>query len=540
MKNSKWFIGLLVLILIVSVGCSQKAANPDTEGQGSKEDAPKVEGEKTEGKKVDGGIFILAIASDPNVLNPLYAGDRVTMTINNSIFAPLYEVTENGIEYALAEEITPSEDFLTYTLKLKKDLKWHDGEALDADDIVFTIDAITNPDQNANARGSFVIDEKAVEAKKIDELTVEIKLPNVSVPFMASLGGLRPIPEHIFNGEAKLAESTKNLEPIGSGPFKFKEMKSGEKVELVRFDEYYDGKANLDSVVFRVIGDPNSANTALLNGEISAKYVTTADIDKFKDNKDFNLVTYKEGMLNNMVFRLNNEKLQNVNVRKAIALGINKDEIVKGVYKSEEYAVAADSVFVPNTLYYTDDVEKYDFNLEAAKELLKEEGLESLDLRLAYINSSKEHEAFGLIMQQQLKEAGINLELIPLERGAFYDKLLDPANEDFDLAFNGYVMGIEPNGYKALFTEGSMNNFMGYVNKDLDTIWEQGVTQTDETKREELYKTIQKQLIDDMVVYPIVYPNSIIAVGQKIGGIEEAKLVPIFMFKDLSKLYMVE
>lgn len=536
-KSKKWLILLLALMLLAVTACGSKTTDTPMPA-----DTPKDTGtnEPNALTKVDGGIFILGIGSDPNVMNPLYAGDRVTMTINNALFSPLYVTDSEGTTFYLAESITPSEDFLKYTLKLKEGLKWHDGEDLNADDIVFTMNSTTDENQKANSRGSFVIAGKPVEAKKIDELTVEFTLPEISVPFMGSLGGLRPIPQHIFEGEADLAKSTKNLEPIGSGPFKFKEFKSGEKVELVRFDEYFDGVANLDSIVYRVIADPNTANTALMNGELSARYITVSDVEKFDSNEDFNVVTYKEGMLNNMVFRLTNKDLQNNDVRKAIAYGINKAELISGVYLSEEYAEKAHSIFVPTTSFYTDDVEKYDYDVDKAKELLKDAGAENLKLRLAYINSSKENEGFGLIMQQQLKEIGVEIELIAMERGAFYDKLLDASNPDFDLAFNGFVMGMEPNGYKPLFLEGNMNNFMGYVNKNLDATWESGVVETDESKRSEIYQSIQKQLIDDMVVYPIAYPMSIVAVNNKIGGVEEAIPSPIFMFRDLSKLYIME
>lgn len=537
MKSKKWLILLLALMLLSVTACGSKTTDTPMPA-----DTPKDTGtnEPDALTKVDGGIFILGIGSDPNVMNPLYAGDRVTMTINNALFSPLYVTDSEGTTFYLAESITPSEDFLKYTLKLKEGLKWHDGEDLNADDIVFTMNSTTDENQKANSRGSFVIAGKPVEAKKIDELTVEFTLPEISVPFMGSLGGLRPIPQHIFEGEADLAKSTKNLEPIGSGPFKFKEFKSGEKVELVRFNEYFDGVANLDSIVYRVIADPNTANTALMNGELSARYITVSDVEKFDSNEDFNVVTYKEGMLNNMVFRLTNKDLQNNDVRKAIAYGINKAELISGVYLSEEYAEKAHSIFVPTTSFYTDDVEKYDYDVDKAKELLKDAGVENLKLRLAYINSSKENEGFGLIMQQQLKEIGVEIELIAMERGAFYDKLLDASNPDFDLAFNGFVMGMEPNGYKPLFLEGNMNNFMGYVNKNLDATWESGVVETDESKRSEIYQSIQKQLIDDMVVYPIAYPMSIVAVNNKIGGVEEAIPSPIFMFRDLSKLYIME
>lgn len=536
MNKKKWLILMLIFVMAISSACSNQTPGDNDNKDPGKEE---IGGNTQTGEKKDGGLFVLGIGSDPNVINPLFAGDRVTLTIVNALYSPLYTIDSDGTEFFLAESVENSDDFLTYTLKLKENLKWHDGEDLNADDIIFTLNSTTDEKQNANSIGSFVINGKAVEAKKLDDLTVEFTLPEVSVPFMEDLGGMRPIAEHIFKDESDLAKSTENSKPIGSGPFKFEDFKSGEKLELSRFDDYFDGKANLESVVFRVISDPNAANTAFQNGEISAKYITTDDINKFTDDENTNIETFNEGMLNNMVFRLSNDTLKNEDVRKAIAYGINKKEIIEGVY-GREYAEEANSVFVPTTKYHTDEVEKYEYDPEKAKELLKSAGAEDLSLRLAYINSSKENEGFALIMQQQMESIGVKLELIPMERGAFYDKFLDASTTDFDLAFNGYVMGLEPNGYKPLFLKGNSNNFMGYENPELDKKWEEGVVETDEAKRKEIYEEIQKEIIDDMVVYPIAYPKSIVAVNKKYGGIDEAKLVPIYMFRDLSKLYITE
>ncbi|HLR36225.1 MAG TPA: ABC transporter substrate-binding protein [Tissierellales bacterium] len=536
MRSKKGLVLIIALIILMSTACSKNVSETQPPADTSKD----TEDESSEPTKEDGGIFIFGINSDPNVMNPLYAGDRVTMTINNALFSPLYVTDAEETRYYLAESIEHSEDYLTYTLKLKEGLKWHDGEPLTADDIVFTVDSILDENQNSHLISSFLVDGKPVKVNKVDDLTVEFVLPQISVPFTSKLGSLRPIPKHIFEGEKDLAKSDKNLEPIGSGPFKFKEFKNGEKVELERFDNYFDGKPHLEGVVFRVITDTNSANTALLNGELSARYITTDDISGFSDNEKFNIEVFDEGMLNNMVFKLNNEALQNKDVRKAIAYAIDKDEIIAGVYESDEYAEKAYSIFVPTTEYHTHDVEKYEHNLEKAKELMKNAGYDNLNLKLAYTNSSEEQESYGLIMQQQLKEIGVELELVSMERGAFLEKFTDASNSDFDLAFNGYVMGLEPSGYSPLFVAENQNNFMGYVNKELDEMWDKGVIETDESKRSEIYEEIQMEIMDDMVVYPIVYPKSIVAIDSRFGGIEEAKLVPVSMFEDLSKLYLVK
>lgn len=540
MKKRSMLVFLLALIMIVSTACGNETVDKKTPDN-SQEKTEVPENPSEELVKADGGIFIYALTTDPKVMNPLYAVDGDTITVTNTIYSPLFvqDAEAGETRHYLAESVTPSEDYLTYTLKLKEGLKWHDGEAINADDLVFTINSILDPNQKTHLIGSFLINGEPVEINKVDDLTVEFKLPQVSASFMTSLERLRPIPEHVFEGEADLATSTKNFEPIGSGPFKFKEFNSGEKVELERFEDYFDGRPNLDGIVYRVIPDTNSANTALLNGELSARSISADDLDKYSGNDDFNIEVFFRGRLNNMVYKLNNEALQNKDVRQAIAYAINKDEIITGVYQSDEFASKAYSVFSPTTQYYTDDLERYEHNVEKAKELLKKAGYENLKLRLAFTNSSKQLEATGLIMQQQLKEVGIELELIPMERGTFVTQFVDASSTNFDLAFNGYAVGFEPSGYSPLFLSGEPNNFMGYVNHELDDLWSQGIVETDPEKRSEIYETIQKTLIDDMVLYPIEHPKAILVIDSKFGGIEETRLAPV-MFEDLSKLYMYE
>ena len=158
------------------------------------------------------------------------------MTVMNALYNPLYVVDEKGEKtFYLADSVEPSEDFLTYTVKLKSGLKWHDGESLTADDLVFTMESILDESQASISRGKFVIEDKAVEVKKIDETTVEFKLPAISTSFESMLGDIRVIPKHIYEGEKDLAKSEKNNSPIGNGAYKFKEYKTGELLTLERF-----------------------------------------------------------------------------------------------------------------------------------------------------------------------------------------------------------------------------------------------------------------------------------------------------------------
>jgi peptide/nickel transport system substrate-binding protein len=536
MKFKKILVLFLSLILVLSVGCGKKeevSTEPENEENATNviEEAEKIK---------DGGMMVFGIGDDPKILHPFYATDRVTMTIDNALFDPLFVRDGNETRYYLAENVSVSEDNLTYTVKLKEGVKWHDGENLTADDLIFTLEKLIDEKQNANAYQNFIIDGKPISFEKVDDLTVKIILPEVSVPFIETLAGVTPIAKHIFEGEEDFTKSEKNENPIGTGSFKMREWNKGESIILERFDDYHNGKPHLDQVVYRVVADSNAANVAFENGEISVRYIDVNEYEKYQNSNDFKVYGFDEGMLNYMAFKLNNDDLKDKKVRQAIAYALDKEEIIKGAYDSLEYAVPAYTVLTPQTLYYTEDVNKYEHNVELAKDLLKESGKENIKLTLGYISTSKEQEKEALIIQQKLKEIGIELELMPLDRGAFYQKLFEPDNRDFDLVFNGYIMGQEPDSYKLIFTKGGPYNFVGYENEEMDKMWIQGPIEIDKAKRQELYENIQKQIMDEMIQYPICYPKALIAVSGNIGGVEESKLMPIFIFEDLSKLYIIE
>lgn len=496
----------------------------------------KAEQTSTNPSKKEGGTITFSAGSDPKVLNPMYGNDRVTMTINNALFSPLYFKEGEEIDYYLAESVKNSDDYLTYTLKLKKNLKWHDGKPLTPDDLIFTLDKVLDKTQNSHLRSKLIINDKPVTYKKVDDTTVEFKLSEVLVSFTADLASLRPIPKHIFEGEKDISKSAKNDKPIGSGPYKFKEFKKGESVTLVKNDDYFGGKPHIDNVVYRVIPDANTSESAFLSGEVSALYIKAFAVDKYKDKGQ--VVTFDEGMNNNLFFMMTNKQLAKKDIRKAIAYALDKEELLKVGEVSTEYASLGSSVFAPKVPQYTDKLEKYEYNSEKAKELIKSSGESNINLKLAYTIGVKAHETQSVIVKEKLKAVGIDVTLVPLERNAFIEKLFSPdTNKTFDMAFNGFVFGSEPSAYASLFEVGGGNNFTKYENKKAEELFKAASVEKDAKKRDSTYEEIQKLLADDLPLLTLNYPKSIVALDKKIGGYEEAQFAPIFMFRDLSKLY---
>ncbi|MDU4843103.1 MAG: ABC transporter substrate-binding protein [Leclercia adecarboxylata] len=519
---------VLVALALVAAGCDDAKNKETASAPAAKSDAPK-----------EGGSLIIGITSgDPLAVNPLYASDRTTLTIMQALYAPLYSFNDGKIEWGLAESLTPSADNLSYTLTLKPNLKWQDGQPLTADDVVFTFNKLLEEKQHSFFRSMFTYGGKPVAVSKVDDRTVKFTLPQVSAAFTGTLVQIYPIPQHVFANEADLEKSTKNDAPVGSGPFKFKEYRAGQYYALTRFDDYWNGKAKLDSVTYRFAKDSNSANLALQNGEINLKMVDPQDVSRLKNTGKFDFVVYPEGRLAYMTFNQNVPVMKSKELRQAIAYAINKDELTQTAFTSLDYAKPATSFLTPDTLYQTDDVEQYKFDQQKAKDLLKASGAPAnLKLRLAYVNTNKTQESQALYIQQALKGIGVNVELMPLDSNAMSQRSLDMNNTAWELNLGGYIMGAEPDGYKSLFMSNEAYNYAHYKNPQFDTLWDKGAVETDAGKRAEIYKQIQQTVANDMTYYPISYTNATIAVDKRFGGTKEAEPKPVYLFQDLSKIY---
>lgn len=191
---------LLLSAVVVSLalglaGCDDAKNKETANAPAAKNDAPK-----------EGALIIGITSGDPLAVNPLYASDRTTLTIMQALYAPLYSFNDGKIEWGLAESLTPSADNLSYTLTLKPNLKWQDGQPLTADDVVFTFNKLLDAKQHSFFRSMFTYGGKPVEVSKVDDRTVKFTLPQVSAAFTGTLVQIYPIPQHIFAGESDRKE----------------------------------------------------------------------------------------------------------------------------------------------------------------------------------------------------------------------------------------------------------------------------------------------------------------------------------------------
>lgn len=491
------------------------------------------------GTKSQSNTLVFSIPSTPPTMNPIYANSRSSLMVTDVLYEPLYTFNQNGsITYnGIAESITPSNDYKTYTVKLKPNLKWSDGKPLTAQDVAFTFNAIMNPKNNALITQTFMINNKPVTCKVINDDTIEFNLPQASLGFEANLSQLYPIPEHIYKNSTDIKDSSANKNPVGDGPYKFESEEAGTTVTLVRNPYFYGEKAKTDKVVYRVIPNNESGIAALESNKLSAGILSEKLLENPKIKANYNVTTFGSGLVNSIIFNFKNKDLDNLKVREAISYALNRTALTEAEYGSSKYVQPAYSVFSPETQYYTSDVTKYDYNLEKAKELMKESGEGNITLKLIYASGFEWAKNQAVLIQQELGKIGIKVELQPLALNAFSQEIFTPNSDKYDMAINGYNMGTTPGGYSTMFTTGGTNNSVNFNNSKINKLFKEASESTNPNERAKLYKEIQQELSKDIPLYTINYPEMILGVSNKLDGVKEAVPTPIVLFSNLGALY---
>ena len=515
-------LGKLIAFMVLAMGILS-ACSGDTAGDGNKGG--------NEGKTKD--TFIYGIDGDPgNSVNVITTNDRYGLTVMKTVYSPLYKYNgPDDLTYYLAESIEPSEDFLTYTAKLRKDVKWHDGEAFTADDVIFTFEQMLDEKNGGSAYGQLQFNGKPLTVEKVDDHTVVFTLPSVSMSATEALSSVFIMPEHIYKGETNIANSKKNAAPVGTGPYKLKEYKAGESVSFESNEDYFLGKPEIKNVVYRIIPDANTATVALQKGEIDALAISPADVAKFKGNENISIKPYDEDRVGYMAFNLSSENTPDKEIRKALLTALNKEEIIQASYLSDEYAQPAYSILPKRAAYHTEDVEKYEYDSDAAGEALKGQ---KLKLRLAYVSNNAFMQKQAAVIQQNWKAVGVDVELVGMDATAMYNKLAEK-HSDFELFLNGYIMGNDPDQYKSLYVSDSFSNYSHYANPKVDELFNKGQVETDSAARQQIYQEVQQIIADDAFFYPITENKRILAINSNIE-VPEDNLVAIYTFEDLSKL----
>ncbi|MGT2910373.1 ABC transporter substrate-binding protein [Streptococcus cameli] len=479
--------------------------------------------------------FTYAIDGDPSSTNPINTSDRWGLTLTNFIYSPLIRVEADG-SYVneLAENYKIAEDGLSITVALRKDVKWSDGEDFTADDVLFTYKQKVK-EENGGSSGLY-INEKPVTVEKVDDYTVKFVIPAVSAAALDNIVTETYIlPEHVFNDEADFSVSQLTNTHVGTGPYKFVEYKHGEHIKLEANEHYYKGEPEIDNLVLKIITSADTRKVALQTGEVDASFVLPTDI-KDLDTKAITTYAYTENRVGYLGLNTTTPELKDVRVRQALLFALNKEDMNQAAYLDKEYYDAPTSFLPVANPFRTEKVESYKQDLDKAKKLLADAGVTSLTVNLGYNSSDAAQTLQATLIQEQLSKIGVTVELAGGDSTALFTELRKEGSVAYDLFLGGYIMGNDPDQYTRLFKTGGGSNYFKLNDEEIDGLFEEGAVELDKDKRATIYDDLQATLADQAAIYPIVDNKKILAVNNRIEGVEEAGLVPIYTFEDPSHL----
>lgn len=448
--------------------------------------------------------LIVAQGADARTLDPQKAIDTPTVRVYNQIYDGLVKKDNDmNIVPGLAESWNKVDERRTI-FNLRKGVKFHNGETLTAKDVKFTLDRMKN-----QPTVSFLISEIEL-VNVIDDYTVEIVTRNGFGPLLSHLSH----PGAVILNEKAVTNSSERYDqnPVGTGPYILDKWLAGDRIFLKANPEYYLGKSAIENIVIKAIPEGTNRTIALETGEADIVYdVDPVDIDKIKSNNDLKFLY--EQSLGNSYLGLNTQHkpFDDVRVRQAIAYAINVDDIIEVVYKNT--AIPGSSPISPKIPGYNKDVKNYEYNVEKAKKLLAEAGYPNGFKTSIWINDNTSRKDIATILQDQFKTIGIDAAIETLEWGAYIDRT---AAGEHDMYILGWVTvtGDPDYGLYPVFhtsAHGRAGNRSFYSNATVDILLDEARISTDQEKRMDNYREIQRIIQEEIPSITMVYNNQNVA-----------------------------
>lgn len=537
-RKKKFLAGIFSVVLSLSlfVGCGSTSA-----------EIPGNSGSTANVSESDASVLRYAVASSPKGLfSPLLSNTTYDNNVNSLIYSPLILLDENN-EYkpGLAEKYEFSDDQLTVTFHLRKDVKWHDGEPFTADDVLFTFTSMADPNYTGSRFNEILKIAGAQDyhdgksdsisgIKVIDENTISFTYTEVFAPSLSNFSQRGIIPKHIWS-KVNIADwdnaSDILNKPIGTGPYKFVEFKPDQYVELERNEDYFGGAPKIEKFVFKVTNTETELSE-LAKGDLDVVTLTSTKEEDFKMLKDAGMKIEEKPSANYQFMTMNSNKefFKDKKVRQAITYAINREGMVKSLIGEHGQVVNA-PISLAGWAYPESGLNTYDYNVDKAKELLNEAGwsenngaLEKdgvkFEVDMLVPTGNKVREQSAPIIQQNLKDVGIIVNISTMDIGSAMAKT--HGEGDYDMGLFGFTLEVDPGDadcyWASSIANGSQFNFSNFINTKSDELLDKATKTIDRNERKEIYAEWGK-LINEEAPYVFLYSqNDIRAYNPKLEG----------------------
>lgn len=418
---------------------------------------------------------------------------------------------------ALAESYAYDDATMTYTFKLKENVKWHDGETFTADDVKFTIEAIKNPENGSENAPNY---EEIASIDVLGDYEIAFTLSEPNFAFLDYMT-MSIMPQHLLEGE-DMWQSDFFKKPVGTGPYKLDSWDVGQAITMVKNPDYFGGAAKIDTIVFKIVTDDNAKALQLKNGELDLAQVTPKDAATFEGSEDLTIYDMKTSDYRGILYNFGNEYWQkNADLIPAINYAIDRQAILDAVLLGE--GEVAYSPLQMNKYNY-DGVEKYEYNPEKAAEALTAAGCEKRDDGYWYrdgerigftINGTPGDQVridMAQIAAQQLQEIGLDVKAnVPADG-------IDWGGQECCIIGWGSPFDADDHTYKVFGTNKGAN-YSSYSNADVDKYLTQARQTNDDGQRAEAYKNFQIALAENPAYTFFCYIDAVYVADNNLKGI---------------------
>lgn len=488
-----------------------------------------------------GGEIRIGLGSDAQNLDPRYVTTASGMYISGQIFNGLIKLNKDVQfvpDLATWENPKPT----VYLFHLKKGIKFQDGHELTAEDVKYTYESVLNPEYGSPKSGNYkqlvgaeaFINGQADEVfgiRIIDDYTISFELIEPFAPFLVNMN-LGIVPKHI----AEPAGKEFNSSPVGTGPFKFVSRKVEQETILVANDNYFEGRPNIDKLIYRPLPESAVGVIELETGNIDVLMsIKQDDVVNIENNSDLVLAAASGTNYQYIGFNVTNEPVDSKDLRKAIAYALDKEAIAEYFDGVRTYVPLPGGHYLAKQMANSPNINKYEYSLTKAKEHLRKAGY--ADGVTVVIKTSSGRKELAEIMKEMLAEADINANIELLEWGTFYNDVKQGSAQIYLLGWYGII---DPDGYWFFHSEmtppdGGANR-MFYSNPAVDLMIEKGRRTLNQGLRDRYTEETFKLLTDDV---PMIFLHSLsdwAAYRKGLVGFEAAPY-PVTILSNLKTVY---
>jgi len=500
------FISLLFLILLVPILLPQSYS-------------------KSQGQKEYGDTLVIGDFGKPSPINPILTRSTISAVLKDSVFDGLIKISENlAVQPNLVLSWSNSADGLYWRFNLRKNIRFHDGIELTAEDVKFTIDKILNPENNSPYL-AVLKGIKKVQVKGKYQVRIELRYPMASLLFYLDVGIL---PKHLLEGK-DISTAQFNYHPIGTGPFKLASWSESEIV-LEANKQYFLGKPYLKKIIAKIFPKQSVVWAQLMKKELDLiffasprNYALIERIPDFRVHSFLSLYSY--------ILVFNNTRLlfKDGKVRRALNYAVNKEEIIQRVLLGRG-RISSGTIY-PFSWACDPHLKPFPYNPKKALKLLNNEGWKDTNgdnildrngkdfkFTLLIVRGDDVSRKSGLHIQQQLLEIGIPMKVNPVSFPNYENSLL---TKKFDTAFLSIISG-DPDRNYAWWHSSQINgglNVFSYKNEKVDVLLDKGRTTLETEKRKIIYHQFQKETYEDPPGIFLFWRDYLVGINKRFRGI---------------------